>query len=790
MKFLPKTGKYSTTLLRTMLVLCVIMTFSSIFLLSSCRESKKTHIIVMWATDAQDPVYRNWASILEKEFKRQDINAELHYYYGQLGGTMEAIEKTKLSNMVRSLTAEGKEPSLILLYGDYLHWLLDINPDSAVRKIPAVCFGLSTPRYYKRMQNILSRDSLGHCNAICITDSFCLKKNVDFADTIANIHTTDSIATWFSRFPRHRFITLLDSYSVWTDTLLYLNFQKQIATLDTARYLDNFHNEYEEGYLIKVTQGPNCKKEITFKTLRNPAKNLNFTLKNQTITTWAFYAQKSPYIYIQSKHDNSTRSCTEGPNFPPYFTMTAADFENNDSCVGGYFASFESQAKDAVDAGRRLLEGEDAQDIGILRHRQDYHLNWNILREKGLSVYDVPNYAKLHNTTFADYYPQAYIILCIIGGLIFSLITIFIISYSINAILKLKRDERIMHDNAIQAIRKQQMVEDTIRICGAITWSEQGYDYALLSRMELNEFYKKKLEEMMYKTKDGSYTIQFPASIDGGEQHWYDLRMEIRHNEEGEIERHGVLINFDRQKELEAKAIEIHRLKLNTQAREGFITAMSHEIRTPLNAVVGYAQVLSMPELSISPEELHESAFIIEDNAASLKKMIDDLLIVTLMSNSNIVAKKEKCTMASLMDPANWEEAMEMTQRHHNNVVFKPSAQDTTIMADRKMMGRIMENLINNASKFSEDGSTITISWSATPSRKDAKVEIKVTDEGVGIEQQYQDLIFERFFKINSFIPGCGLGLYIVKTYVEMMGGEINIESKRKKGTTVSLFFS
>ena len=790
MRFLPTAGKYSITLWRTLLALCIVMTFSSIFLLSSCRESKKTHVIVMWATDAQDPVYRNWASILEKEFKRQDIDAEMHYYYGILGGTMEAIEKTKLSNMVRSLTAEGKEPSLILLYGDYLHWLLDINPDSAVRKIPAVCFGLSTPRYYERMQNILSRDSLGHCNAICITDSFCLKKNVDFADTIANIHTTDSIATWFSKFPRHRFITLLDSYSVWTDTLLYLNFEKQLATLDTTEYLDNFHNGFEEGDLRKITQGPNHKKEIIFKTLRNPAKNHNFTLKYQTMTTWAFYAQKSPYIYIQSKHDNSTRSCTEGPNFPPYFTMTATDFENNDSCVGGYFASFESQAKDAVDAGKRLLEGEDAKKIGILRHRPDYHLNWNILREKGLSVYDVPQYAKLHNTTFADYYPQTFVILCIVGGVIFFLIMICVISYSFNAILKMRRDERIMHDNALQAIRQQQVVEDTIRICGASTWSEQGHDYALLSRMDLNEFYKKKLEEMMYKTADGTYTIQFPANIDGKEQQWYDLRMEIRHNDEGEIERHGVLVNIYRQKELEAKAIETHRLKLNTQAREGFISAMSHEIRTPLNAVVGHAQVLSMPEIAISPEELTEYAFIIEDNAASLKKMIDDLLLVTLMSNSNIAAKKEECSMASLMDPANWAEAMNMTRRHHNNVVFLPSASDTTIMADRNMMARIMENLINNASKFSEDGSTITVSWSTTPSREGAKVEIKVADEGVGIEQQYHDLIFERFFKINSFIPGCGLGLHIVKTYVEMMGGKISIESKRNNGTTISLFFS
>ena len=99
-----------------------------------------------------------------------------------------------------------------------------------------------------------------------------------------------------------------------------------------------------------------------------------------------------------------------------------------------------------------------------------------------------------------------------------------------------------------------------------------------------------------------------------------------------------------------------------------------------------------------------------------------------------------------------------------------------------KLLTEVLENLIMNAARFSEDSTDITIGWNKC--EEDGwTAEIWVKDQGIGIDPKYQELIFDRFFKVDSFTSGCGLGLYICKTFVELMGGEISVESKVGEGS-------
>ena len=102
------------------------------------------------------------------------------------------------------------------------------------------------------------------------------------------------------------------------------------------------------------------------------------------------------------------------------------------------------------------------------------------------------------------------------------------------------------------------------------------------------------------------------------------------------------------------------------------------------------------------------------------------------------------------------------------------------------MLANILDNLLFNAIMFSKPETEIRVSVNIT---EDGKTEIRVSDNGIGIATENQELIFERFFKVDSFTPGCGLGLYICKAFVEQMGGQISLESKLGEGSTFKILF-
>lgn|GEM_PF-7044283 len=746
----------------------------------------------MWSTDAQDPTYQLWTEQVRQEMKRQGLrDTEIHFFYGYQGEESDTAMATQLAREIQRLTSEGHNPDVILSHGDYLYWMLLSMPGSSLDAIPAVCYGLTNAESVQG--SVMQQNEAGHERPalVRIKEEIDIQRNLDFADYILNLPThDDSLHNWTGLPQNHRFCSLLDPIDYWIDALRFAQIEENLSMLDSTRYFNNFYNATEEDSLIAYSQRGGI--VYSCRSLRSPNFNINPQLHNQIPNKWAFYPRMSPNHFVQVKHDNSSRACTEGAEFSPYFTMIAEDFLSNDSCIGGCFTSFNVQARDAVNAAVRLLDGEQATQIGPYRHTPEYHINWDALRGKGLMLDQIPEYVNLHHVTFRDANPRLYIVLHALGALVVALLLLTVCIFARRAIRKQRHNAALLHEQAQKAIRNRLILRQTLLSTGALSWRDEGEDYSLLRHLMLNDFYKEKVATFLHQQKDGSYSMQFQGSVGPGAQHWYDLRMNVSHDRHGVVVRQGVFVNIDHQKEQESRNMEVHALLMNAKAREGFINAMYHEVRTPLNAVVGYAQVLSMPGMDCTPEELEEYSTAIESNAAVLKKMINDLLLVTLMNNSTITAQCQPLTMNSQMDLSLWKEAAAMVKYRHNNVVWDHKISGISVNADPKMLAVVMENLVLNASKFSDEGSTITIGWglkmnpapAADDSTEQADAEIWVHDEGKGIDVKYHEMIFDRFFKIDSFQPGCGLGLFICKTYVEMMGGSISFDSKPGQGTT------
>lgn len=736
----------------------------------------RKNVLLMWSTDESDPAFRKWQKMISGEFRRQGADVRLFNYYGSMGYSYEMEQRQLIASTVHSLDEQGLCPDLILAHGDYIHWQLLQNPDSLISSIPMVCYGLKNSALAPKLKSRLRKWESPRKHIVEIHDTILLKESLDFMAFLESRRPVD-YQTLF--VPSYRFVGLLDNYRIWIDSLIFDDLNVQINALDTVNYLNCMQKVVpHEVCLAKNRSGVRSLSMISF---RDPG--LCVPVPWQPVK-WMPYRQKSPMRFVQIKHDDVSRSLSEGPNLGPYYTMTPEDFLVNDSCVGGVFTVAEDMIRDAVSAGLRVLGGESPESIPRLMHSPACHVNWDMMRIVGATPGQMPSGVRLYNTRYSDYYPKRSKVIYILSIVAFNLMIIVSIFFSVRNLRRQRRIRIMLNEHARNSIASRRLMNLAIETSGALMWEDYN-EGARFSQLQVSDQWKPMLRAFYYQTEEGIYQVQLPGRLGNGREHWFDLRMLI-HKENDSIVRSGFLLNIDKVKQAQEMARESHQLLMDARAREGFISSMSHEIRTPLHAVVGFSMELARSDVQFSEEELQMYSGIIESNAIQLKKIINNILLVTLMNNATVTAQCTPCSISSLLDSSLWIEAMTVLRARRNRLCVQEGGEDVFVSADASMAAAVIENLLLNASFFSAEGSSVRISWKVLG---DDRASISVSDEGTGISAPHCKLIFDRFFKVNSFTPGCGLGLYISREYMNRMGGEISVESTPGKGSTFTLTF-
>ena len=215
------------------------------------------------------------------------------------------------------------------------------------------------------------------------------------------------------------------------------------------------------------------------------------------------------------------------------------------------------------------------------------------------------------------------------------------------------------------------------------------------------------------------------------------------------------------------KAEEADRLK------SAFLANMSHEIRTPLNAIIGFSSMLEEAE---DQEEKHQYITIIEDNNKLLLQLISDILDLSKIEAGTFDIIPEKVNAKQLC--SDLFQAMQMKATPQVELRLKDNLPELTFTSDKNRLYQVLLNFVTNAFKFTSEGS-ITIDYQINGN----EVKFSVQDTGMGVEPEKQEAIFTRFVKLNSFIPGTGLGLPICQSIVTQLGGKIGVESEPGKGS-------
>ena len=272
---------------------------------------------------------------------------------------------------------------------------------------------------------------------------------------------------------------------------------------------------------------------------------------------------------------------------------------------------------------------------------------------------------------------------------------------------------------------------------------------------EYNETLIRKMEDRMMKSEESEKKIRIYAS---------QLEQEI------EQRKHAELKLIDALKHAE----ESDRLK------SAFLANMSHEVRTPLNSIIGFSELLADPEFNEAQKNDFVQYIIISGN--NLLSIINDIMDISKLESGELKIHKRQFNIHKFISTVKEQFAIQAKAKGLElNLIVPENNEETIISADSERLRQVFNNLVSNAIKFTSNGQ-IEIGYQP----KGTKIEFYIKDTGVGISPEYHHKIFERFRQIETSATrkfgGNGLGLAISKNLVELMGGEIWVESEIGKG--------
>ena len=220
------------------------------------------------------------------------------------------------------------------------------------------------------------------------------------------------------------------------------------------------------------------------------------------------------------------------------------------------------------------------------------------------------------------------------------------------------------------------------------------------------------------------------------------------------------------------------KVRLADAAKTRFVQNMSHEVRTPLNAIVGFSQLLSLPDGSFPEEEKEEFAGHIINNTKMLTMLLDDILNASAMDKGDYRISYEEGEMNYMAEAA--ISSAEHRLQPGVRMYYAPENGDPyTFRTDPRRVQQILINLLTNACKHTVTGE---IKLASSLTEKPGYVTYSVTDTGPGVPPEQAEKIFERFAKLNDFVQGTGLGLSICRDIASRMGAEVYLDTSYTAG--------
>ena len=288
------------------------------------------------------------------------------------------------------------------------------------------------------------------------------------------------------------------------------------------------------------------------------------------------------------------------------------------------------------------------------------------------------------------------------------------------------------------------------------------------------------------KYPDKTYNYEHRIIKQNGDVRWLWIRTFPVYNDKGELYRRaGIASDITEQKNLVSELIIAkEKAEESDKLKSSFLANVSHEIRTPMNGILGFNELLKNSDITES--EKNEFFNIIDLNGKQLLNIINNILDIAIIESGKPTINKTSFYMEPLLKDIFISFKKRQEQLKKENIKFTlhiPQSVNHKIFTDSIRLQQILNNLIDNAFKFTNSGS-IDMGYSVEKFNNQDVFQFYVTDTGIGISKAMKNQVFDRFKQIESkkYLnrQGTGLGLAISKEFVELLGGKIWIESSNE----------
>ena len=268
-----------------------------------------------------------------------------------------------------------------------------------------------------------------------------------------------------------------------------------------------------------------------------------------------------------------------------------------------------------------------------------------------------------------------------------------------------------------------------------------------------------------------------------GTERWIRANSRVTRRKNGDTVWDGIIFDVTEAKRNEQALIEARiEAEVANRAKAEFLATMSHEIRTPLNGILGFTQLLLDSDLT--PVQRRQATHV-RDAGRSLLTVIDDVLDFSRIEAGRLVLHPADFAIRDLI--AGCEAVVQLDAEAKGLALYTSVAADVPawLHGDPDRLRQVVLNLLGNAVKFTEHGSVaLSVALSDAKTGDKPRLTVSVVDTGIGIPESRQELLFRRFSQIDRSRGGTGLGLAISRRLVEMMGGEIGVQSRPGIGST------
>lgn len=307
-------------------------------------------------------------------------------------------------------------------------------------------------------------------------------------------------------------------------------------------------------------------------------------------------------------------------------------------------------------------------------------------------------------------------------------------------------------------------------------------DFQLHSEEKANEY--REIDAAVINTKQ-TFRMQHEYFVNG-EKKWHYTVKQPTVDSKGKVTGVlGILTDITEIKDVEEELIEAKsRAEEGNREKIRFIANMSHEIRTPLNGIVGMAELLKYSELN---EEQREYVELLIYSSDRIIGVISDILDMSKIESGNFSLEDKEFVFNDIVSksvkifyPETSKKGVEFVSKFDNGLNIK-------VIGDSGRIGQIVFNLVGNAVKFTDKGQITVTSEKLFEDKESVRIKVSVKDTGIGIPVDKKEKVFERFYQADNSTTkkskGTGLGLSISKSIIDIMKGEIDVESQEGKGS-------